>query len=364
MPRRITGLYLDPDTGRWIINKQYRGRRLYERTPFGDSERDQAEARLHQLLAEASTQSGPLAPKATFASVAARYLATHGHKRSIGRDAYAIKAWADFLGPMPVTHIHQGVIVDGIGRRRAAGARTGTLKREIATIRQILSLCATDWRDDKNRPLLVSPPALRCPDFEDQARPYILTPEDQARFLQALPSHLAEMALFALHTGLRDHAVSGLRWSWYREGRFTVPGKPDGSGWTGEKSKRDHVVVLNRVARSIVAARRDRHETHVFTFRGHPVSRMHNTAWKRGWIAAELPTGDEVASGPHNLRHTFGRRLEELGVDYEVRQALLGHSSGRVTHIYSPVNLGRMLAAVELLADECRAALDRAAVVG
>jgi integrase len=37
----------------------------------------------------------------------------------------------------------------------------------------------------------------------------------------------------------------------------------------------------------------------------------------------------------HDLRHTFVTRLQGLGVDYEVRQALLGHKMPGMTAHYS-----------------------------
>ena len=37
----------------------------------------------------------------------------------------------------------------------------------------------------------------------------------------------------------------------------------------------------------------------------------------------------------HDLRHTFATRLQGLGVDYEVRQALLGHRMPGMTANYS-----------------------------
>ena len=37
----------------------------------------------------------------------------------------------------------------------------------------------------------------------------------------------------------------------------------------------------------------------------------------------------------HDLRHTFATRLQGLGVDYEVRQALLGHRMPGITASYS-----------------------------
>jgi integrase len=37
----------------------------------------------------------------------------------------------------------------------------------------------------------------------------------------------------------------------------------------------------------------------------------------------------------HDLRHTFATRLQRVGVDYEVRQALLGHKMPDITADYS-----------------------------
>jgi Phage integrase family. len=89
--------------------------------------------------------------------------------------------------------------------------------------------------------------------------------------------------------------------------------------------------------------------THVFGFRGKSVSRMHNTAWKNAWRRAGLPIGDSVLSGPHNLRHTFARRLRLAGVPLETRKALMHHIDGDITVHYSPAEVGELLAAVEKL---------------
>ncbi len=78
------------------------------------------------------------------------------------------------------------------------------------------------------------------------------------------------------------------------------------------------------VALSIIEAQRGKHPEYVFTFRGHPVTRMLNHAWIKARIRAGLP---DVRV--HDLRHTYGRRLQAAGVSFEDRQDLLGHRSGR-----------------------------------
>ena len=76
---------------------------------------------------------------------------------------------------------------------------------------------------------------------------------------------------------------------------------------------------------------------------------MYNSAWKKVWLRAGLPVGKEVLSGPHNLRHTFARRLRLVGVPLETRKALMHHIDGDITVHYSPAEVGELIAAVEKL---------------
>ena len=115
---------------------------------------------------------------------------------------------------------------------------------------------------------------------------------------------------------------------------FIVPG-------TFVKNGDERLVVLNRIAKSVVEARRGISPTHVFTYKAKPITRMMTGAWKRARIRAELP---QVRV--HDLKHTFGRRLRAAGVNFEDRQDLLGHRSARITTHYSAAELSRLIAAV------------------
>jgi integrase len=107
------------------------------------------------------------------------------------------------------------------------------------------------------------------------------------------------------------------------------------------------VVVLNRTARNVIEAKRGVHDKYVFTYRGERMDRIGNTAWKRAWRKAALPVLHDVQKGPHNLRHTFGRRLRAVGVPLETRKVLLGHTNGDITTHYSAAELAELIDAVE-----------------
>jgi integrase len=106
------------------------------------------------------------------------------------------------------------------------------------------------------------------------------------------------------------------------------------------KNGEDRLVILNRITRAVVDARRGRHATHVFAFKGKPMRRMLYSAWKKARARAALD-GLRV----HDLKHTFGRRLRASGVSFEDRQDLLGHRSARITTHYSAADLTRLIEA-------------------
>ncbi|MEC4749818.1 hypothetical protein [Methylomicrobium sp. Wu6] len=77
--------------------------------------------------------------------------------------------------------------------------------------------------------------------------------------------------------------------------------------WPGEKNKEDQVVVLNRVAKSVIEGQRGIHPEYVFPHRGKHVYSMNNTGWQTAWKKAGLPTDGSYTRGPHNLKHTFAQ---------------------------------------------------------
>lgn len=173
----------------------------------------------------------------------------------------------------------------------------------------------------------------------DRREPYPLAWEEQTRLLQALPPYLARMALFKVNTGCREGEVCRLRWDWevtvpeLSTSVFLVPGRE-------VKNREERLVVLNRVARSVVEEVRGQHAEFVFTCGAKPVAKMNGTAWRRSRARAGLP---QVRV--HDLKHTFGRRLRAAGVSFEDRQDLLGHRSGRITTHYSAAELVNLIAA-------------------
>ena len=195
--------------------------------------------------------------------------------------------------------------------------------------------------DEQGLTWLHAAPKIKLLPDNQKRQPYPLSWEEQTALFQELPDYLADMALFAVNTGCRDQEVVRLRWDWevvvpeLGTSVFIVPGD-------NVKNGDDRLVVLNRVARSVVEGRRGLNRTHVITIDSHPITRMMTSAWKRGRKRIGLP---QVRV--HDLKHTFGRRLRAAGVTFEDRQDLLGHRTSRITTHYSGAELSRLIEAAE-----------------
>ena len=113
------------------------------------------------------------------------------------------------------------------------------------------------------------------------------------------------------------------------------------------KNKEDRLVVLNQVARSVIEEVRGISSDYVFTYRGHPVKRLNNSAWKRARKVTGLPM-----VRIHDLKHTFGRRLRAVGISLETRKVLLGHRNGDITSHYSAPELEELMDALEKVCSE------------
>ena len=280
-------------------------------------------------------------PDRTFRAAATKFLNENGHKRSIKDDAWHLRVLDPFIGPLNLRQVHMGSLQGFIEARRKEGVKAKSINLALGCARRILNLAAGEWMDENGLTWLQQAPKIKLLPTADARAPYPLSFEEQSKLVQELPDHLARMALFKVNTGCRDQEVCKLRWAWkiaipeLDTSVFVIPG-------AHVKNGQDRLVVLNRVAKSVIDAVRGQHPEYVFTYEGAPVTHMLNSAWKKARIRAGLPH-----VRVHDLKHTFGRRLRAAGVSFEDRQDLLGHRSSRITTHYSAPELESLIAAAE-----------------
>ena len=341
--KRTSGLY--KRNGVWHIDKQYRGRRICESTgESGLAEAEQYQARKLEEVRQAIVYG--VRPKRSFRQAATKYLNENQHHRRIADEATHLKQLDPSIGGLPIESVHIGTLQPFIAARRAQGIKAKSINLALGVVRHILNLAASEWLDENNLTWLQSPPKIKLLKVEDARMPYPLSWEEQTCLFRELPPHLARMALFKVNTGCREQEVCGLKWEWevkvpeFDTSVFIIPGQQ-------VKNGEERMVVLNRVARSVIEEARGEHAEYVFTYRGKPVTVMNNTAWQSARTRAGL-TQVRI----HDLKHTFGRRLRAAGVSFEDRQDLLGHRSGRITTHYSAAELQNLIEATNRVCGE------------
>lgn len=324
--------------GIWHIEKQILGQKIHEST--GTSKLEEAELILVRRIEEIRrTKVFGIRSQRTFREAATRFLEENLHLASIGGYSMHLKQLDPFIGDLPLQQVHLGTLKPFIDARRQSGVKTRTINMTLAVVRRVLNLAARLWRDEEGRAWLETAPLIKLLHEADARKPYPLSWEEQGRLLRALPAHLARMCLFKVNTGCREQEVCGLRWDWevkvpeLATSVFIIPGER-------VKNREDRLVVLNPVARSMVDEVRGDHTEFVFAYKGRPIRRINNSAWKRTRKLAGLP---QVRV--HDLKHTMGRRLRAAGVPLETRKVLLGHKSTDITTHYSAPELEELIEA-------------------
>ncbi|MEM8496377.1 MAG: tyrosine-type recombinase/integrase [Pseudomonadota bacterium] len=287
-------------------------------------------------------------PRRTFDEAAAKFVKENAQKKSLERDIQALEKVMPYIGHITIDLVHDGTLQPYTDDRLEAGISQGTVNRDLAVVRRILRLAADKWRDENGLSWLERPPLISMPEYKGK-KSHVLSWTQQRKFFQKLPDHLAEMALFDVNTGAREHEVCGLKWEWELEVEkgvtiFVIPEEETKKGV-------ERVIVLNRIAQSVVDRQRGKHDTYVFTYGDDPLAKMYTSAWKRAWRAACLPTDKMTRKGPHNLRHTVGHRLRAAGVPKEDRRDLLGHVNQDITTHYSAAEVNMLREYMERLCD-------------
>ena len=311
--RRTPGLLLRGAI--WHIDKVIYGKRICESS--GTRDRVEAEA----LLARRVTQARRVhlfgeQREHTFREAAAKFLAENQHKRSLERDRRALAVLDPFIGTLSLQRVHHDTLAPYVRSRLCNGKSPGTVNRDLAVVRRILNLSARLWRDETDRPWLPVAPLIQMQRHSHAREPYPLSVAEQRLLFSELENHLASMALFKVNKGLREQEVVNLRWQWELHipelgaSIFVIPRDY-------VKNALDRYVVLNRIARSVIASCQGRHPQFVFTYKGNPVTRIYNSGWKaarrRAAARYERELGRACPAGfrsirVHDMKHYPERR--------------------------------------------------------
>jgi integrase len=217
--------------------------------------------------------------------------------------------------------IEEALIEKYVQHRRASVGPAST-NRELATLRRALRL-AQEWKVINRVPRIRMLPGERT-------REFVLSREQEPKYLKACPSPLRQIAIVMLDTGLRPGEALALEWPDIRLEERDDRNYLQVRSGKSKNAKRaipltPRAIELLREMSSLAVDR------FVFSSVGRPYSGPHidhlhqevrdNLGWDEDFV-------------PHGLRHTFGTRLGEAGADAFTIMKLMGHSTVTVSQRY------------------------------
>ncbi len=227
--------------------------------------------------------------------------------------------WLDrFLGGKHLDQINRAMIDRITDEKLAQGHSNATVNRTLELVRAVLRKCVNEWE------WLDRAPSVRML-REPTRRIRFLTRDEAQRLLAALPEHLADMAAFSLATGLRAANVTGLQWSQVDLVQRRAWIHPDQA-----KARRAIPVPLNAEAVLLVRRQEGRHATHVFSYRGSPITQVSTKAWYAALERAEIRDFRW-----HDLRHTWASWHVQNGTPLYALQEMGGWESPEMVRRYA-----------------------------
>lgn len=303
------------------IDVTINGSRIRESLKTGDKEQAQE---LHDIR-KAELWRGRLLkerPKKTWNEATKRWLAEHGHKRSLQDDKDKVRSLEDKLGKLLLSDINR----DKIESVLPVDVKASTRNRYRALIRAILRAAEREWE------WLDKAPALRT-EAEPKRRVAFLTREQAESLIAHLPEKYRMPVRFALLTGLRRSNVFGLCWENVNleQGMVVVH---------ADEAKAGHriLVPLNAQAKALLSAMPEPRKGRVWG----DMERVWANTWESACKKAGVP-GFRF----HDLRHTWASWHAMAGTPLSVLQELGGWHSAQMVQRYAHLSPEHLAAAAE-----------------
>lgn len=377
------GIHQEP-SGRWVVDRKYRGQRLFRRF---ESFEDAEGWLIHKLEGLRKQDLLGERPTVLFGEAAAEFTKREDGRAGFATDQHLLEAVLPYIADLPIDKIDGDALKQFVedrqngcalqlppepGKRRAPQrpVKAKTINGSLEIVRRILTQ-ATEWKHKgSDLTWLERAPKIELLSLNDKRQPRPITWAEQKELFAHLPLHLRRMALFVLNTGVRDEVVCNLRWDWVHEVDelgitfIVVPPEFVKNGLKDPAKPIEGFIACNSIVRQLLGEVRGMHDDYVFVWRRERVKNfdeapamtyrpmtegMLNTAWINACRKAGLD-GLHV----HDLRHTVGMRLREMNVRDQTRADILWHKHAdmQMTAHYSQAQIVEIRDALELIAED------------
>jgi integrase len=231
-------------------------------------------------------------------------------------------------------------IASYVGHRQAAGLEVSSINRELQVLRRLLHL-AVDWG------IVDRSPKVQMLSGE-RHREFVLSRQEEARYLAAAPEPLASIATVLADTGMRPEECYRLRWeaiTWIngRNGTLLIT--------HGKTAAARRVLPMSPRVRAILKSRWEAENKpragwvwFAPTRSGHVESSSLKKQHRRAISLSKVPQ-----FVLYSLRHTFLTRLGESGCDAWTLARIAGHTSVSMSSRYVHPSHDAVLSAMETL---------------
>lgn len=309
------------------INISHNGERIQRST--GTSDKIAAQQFHDQFKADLWRQAKlGQTPEKTWIDAVVRWLGESQHKRSLDTDKSHLRWLNPYLGDKKLKAIDRAMIEKIADIKASTGVSNARVNRTLALIRSILNKAVDQWE------WLDSTPKVKLRK-EDNRRTRWLTQQEAKKLIAELPSHLADMTIFTLVTGLRQSNVKNLKWE-------DVDLEKNHAWVHADEAKgaKAIAVPLNADALDILHKRFGHHPTFVFSYRGKSISNVNTRAWRK----ALRRLGIENFRW-HDLRHTWASWHVQNGTSLQELQLLGGWSNFTMVLRYAHLSSSHLKAA-------------------
>ena len=324
-------LFKRKDSPYWWIKLTHDGRRIQQST--GTSDKAKAQEYYDKLKASLWDQARlGIKPRYAWKEAVLRYLAETAHKASKVTDKTHLRWLDQFLSGVMLDQINRSMLDRIMAAKMAEGVKNSSVNRVMEVVRAVLRKAANEWEWLDRVPNVRMLP-------EPNRRIRWITREQADRLILQLPPHLASMVRFSLETGLRRSNVTGLQWSQVDLVRRTAWIHADQA-----KARKAIAVPLSAAAIVVLREQLGTHQTHVFSYKGKPITQVSTKAWYRGLEKAGIENFRW-----HDLRHTWASWHVQAGTPLYVLQELGGWECVEMVRKYAHLSSEHLVEYVDRL---------------
>jgi len=282
--------------------------------------------KLKTELREGKWFNKPIGENKTFGEMMAKFDREYfSHMESSKFCRSYFNGLVDYFGKYRLSQISPRLIYQFKGLRKAKGIKPATINRQLTIAKRAYNIAVREWEWCSENPFSKIPSEKGA-----TKRNRWLTCEEERKLLANCPGWLKDLVVFATWTGIRVGNIISLRRSQVNLSRAEVYLGENGA----QRTKNNEPLVIPLSQKALDVLKRKLEEGCDPVFRSPMGMQIDPNNLRRAFNKAVKNTGIEDFR-IHDLRHTYGTRLAQAGVDLYTIAKLLGHKDIRATQRYA-----------------------------